>query len=493
MSVITRFAPSPTGDLHIGSARTALFNYLYAHAKGGQFLLRVEDTDRKRSTPEATQTILDAMKWLGLEPDLPPVFQFERAKRHAECALEMVENGKAFRCYTTPEELLARREEGEAKRAAAKQDRLSDNERAALLADANRLLAPYRSPWRDGGEAPEKGAPFTIRLRAPDEGAMHVDDLVQGQVTIEAHEIDDLVLLRADGTPTYMLAVVVDDHDMGVTHIIRGDDHLRNAFRQIPIYQAMGWTIPEFAHLPLIHGPDGKKLSKRHGATSTLVYRDMGYLPEAMNAYLMRLGWSHGDQEIFTLKDAIAVFDLGAIGKSPSRLDFAKLDDTNAHFIRSCEEARLLTLLEPFLQADGAFNDVGLARVTAALPEMKDRGNTLPELAQSFRFLTVQRPLEMNKKARKALRGNGLERLATLRPLLAKAESWNRTVLSEIIALYCSAQELSMGQFGQPLRAALTGGLPAPDIAPVLEWLGRDEALGRIDDQLKLAADISEA
>ncbi len=493
MSVITRFAPSPTGDLHIGSARTALFNYLYARAKGGQFLLRVEDTDRKRSTPEATQAILEGLNWLGLEPDQPPVFQFERAKRHADCALEMVENGTAFRCYTTPEELLTRREEGQAKRAAAKQDGLSDTERATLLADANRLLAPYRSPWRDGGDPPEKNAPFTIRLRAPNEGAMHIDDLVQGRVTIEAREIDDLILLRADGTPTYMLAVVVDDHDMGVTHIIRGDDHLRNAFRQIPIYQAMGWAIPEFAHLPLIHGPDGKKLSKRHGATSTLAYRDMGYLPEAMNAYLMRLGWSHGNQEIFTMQDAIAVFDLEAIGKSPSRLDFDKLGDTNAHFIRSCEDARLLRLLKPFLEAAGPVDEAGLSRVTIALPEMKDRGKTLPDLVQSLRFLTVGRPLDMNKKARKSLRGGGLERLAKLRPLLAGAESWHRTVLSQIITLYCSAQELSMGQVGQPLRAALTGGLPAPDIAPVLEWLGREEALSRIDDQIERAAFTSEA
>ncbi|HBN94575.1 MAG TPA: glutamate--tRNA ligase, partial [Hyphomonas sp.] len=320
MSVITRFAPSPTGMLHIGGARTALFNYLFAKRHNGKFLLRIEDTDRARSSDEATAAILEGMEWLGLTPDAPPVMQFDQAARHTEIALDMIARGTAFRCYATPEELQARRDLGEEKRQAAKADGVSEDAKAALLAEANELLAPYRSPWRDGAPAPSEDAPYTVRLRAPDGGDRILEDGVQGRVTIQASELDDMILLRADGTPTYMLAVVVDDHDMGVTHVIRGDDHLRNAFRQIPIYEAMGWDIPKFAHVSLIHGPDGAKLSKRHGALSTLAYREMGYLPEAMKAYLLRLGWSHGDQEIFTEAEATALFDVEGINKAPARL-----------------------------------------------------------------------------------------------------------------------------------------------------------------------------
>jgi glutamyl-tRNA synthetase len=292
-----------------------------------------------------------------------------------------------------------------------------------------------------------------------------------------------MILLRADGTPTYMLAVVVDDHDMGITHVIRGDDHLRNAFRQIPIYEAMGWDIPEFAHVPLIHGPDGAKLSKRHGALSTLAYRDMGYLPEAMKAYLLRLGWSHGDQEIFTEAEAIALFDIGGINKSPARLDLEKLGQINSHFMRLADDDRLFGLLKPILESAAPLTEAETARIRAALPAMKDRGTTLPELAEAFAFLRDIRPIELNKKARKALSEEGLDRLAGLRDELQQLCQWTAETISLVISSYCADRDLSMGQVGQPLRAALTGGLPAPDIAPVLEWLGQDEALGRIEDQ----------
>ena len=484
MSVVTRFAPSPTGMLHIGGARTALFNLLFARRYGGSFLLRIEDTDKARSTPEATQAILDGMAWLGLDADEAPLFQSQRAVRHAEVAEEMIARGTAFRCYATQEELQERRDLGEAKRLSAKEEGLSEAEREALLAEANALLAPYRSPWRDGAPAPHDDAPFTVRLRAPSDGERVLDDGVQGTVRIQASELDDMILLRADGSPVYMLAVVVDDHDMGVTHIIRGDDHLRNAFRQIPIYEAMAWNIPQFSHVPLIHGPDGAKLSKRHGAQATLEYRDLGYLPEAMRAYLLRLGWSHGDQEIFTDEEAAALFDVSGIGKAPARLDFDKLGQVNSHFMRIADNSRLFELLMPFWETEKPLSESEASRLKAALPELRDRGTTLPELADAFAFLRDIRPVSLNKNARKAMSEDGRSRLAGLREKLAEAEVWNAQSLSEIIALYCNAQSLSMGQVGQPLRAALTGGLPAPDIAPVLAWLGRDEALARIDDQL---------
>ncbi|HPE48877.1 MAG TPA: glutamate--tRNA ligase [Hyphomonas sp.] len=486
MSVVTRFAPSPTGMLHIGGARTALFNYLFAKHHNGKFLLRIEDTDRARSTPEATAAILEGMDWLGLQPDQPPLMQFERAERHAEVAHEMVRRGTAFRCYATQEELQARRDLGEEKRQAAKADGISDAEKAALLAEAHELLAPYRSPWRDGAPAPSPDAPFTVRLRAPDGGERVLEDGVQGTVRIQASELDDLILLRADGTPTYMLAVVVDDHDMGITDIIRGDDHLRNAFRQIPIYEAMGWDVPRMAHVPMIHGADGAKLSKRHGALSTLAYRDMGYLPEAMRAYLLRIGWSHGDQEIFSDAEAIAAFDVSGINRAPGRLDPDKLGQVNAHFMRLADDERLFGLLKPYLEAERPLAAAEV-RVRAALPHMKDRGTTLPELAASFAFLLAERPLALNKNARKALTEVGLDRLRGLRDELRRVSQWTADHISETISAYIAANDLSMGQVGQPLRAALTGGLPAPDLAPVLEWLGQDEALARIEDQLATA------
>ena len=484
MTVVTRFAPSPTGMLHIGGARTALFNYLLAKRNGGRFLLRVEDTDKKRSTDEATQAILDGMEWLGLTPDDPPTFQSKSADRHVACAMDMVEAGKAFRCYATPEELQARRDEGETKRAAAKDDSLSDDEKASLRAEADVLLAPYRSPWRDGGTPPSPDSSYTIRLRAPDEDEMTVRDHVQGEVTLKTREIDDLILLRADGTPTYMLAVVVDDHDMGVTHVVRGDDHFRNTFRQLPIYWAMGWDVPEFAHVPMIHGSDGAKLSKRHGALSTLAYRDMGYLPEAMNSYLVRLGWSHGDQEIFTLDEAASVFDLNDINKAPGRLDLEKLGDVNAHFIREVHESRLLDLLSPEIAKLADLSDELTERLQQALPTLKERGQTLPQLAESCRFLWDSNADNLNKKARKALQEDGLKRLSDIREALDQSDSWTIEALQHVLESYCAAHTLSMGQVGPPLRAALTGGLPAPDLAPVMYWLGRDEVLARIGKHL---------
>lgn len=484
MTVVTRFAPSPTGMLHIGGARTALFNYLLAKRHGGKFLLRIEDTDKKRSTDEATQAILDGMAWLGLDADEAPTYQSQSADRHAACALKMIETGHAFRCYATPEELQARREAGEAKRAAAKQDGLDEAAQQALRAEADALLAPYRSPWRDGDAAPSSDAPFTVRLRAPDDETITIVDHVQGEVTIKTTEIDDLILLRADGTPTYMLAVVVDDHDMGITHVVRGDDHFRNSFRQLPIYLAMGWQVPEFAHVPMIHGSDGAKLSKRHGALSTLAYRDMGYLPEAMNSYLMRLGWSHGDQEIFTIEEAAAVFDLADINKAPGRLDLEKLGDVNAHFIRTIDETRLLTLLAPEIAALTDPSEKLTERLQHAIPTLKERGQTLPQLAESCRFLWDSNADNLNKKARKSLREDGINRLSDLREALDQTDSWTIEALQLVLESYCAAHTLSMGQVGPPLRAALTGGLPAPDLAPVMYWLGRDEVLERIGKHL---------
>lgn len=488
MTVTTRFAPSPTGMLHIGGARTALFNLLFARRHGGRFLLRIEDTDKARSTQDATDAILDGLDWLGLSPDEPPVYQSQRADRHVAAAQEMLARGTAFRCYTTPEELQARRDAGEAKRAAAKADGLSDHERAALRAEADDLMAPFRSPWRDGDTPPAEDAPFTVRLRAPDEGEIALKDAVQGEIRIKAAEIDDLILLRADGTPTYMLAVVVDDHEMGVTHVIRGDDHLRNAFRQICIYDGLGWEAPEFAHVSLIHGPDGAKLSKRHGSLGAEAYRDMGYLPEAINAYFLRLGWSHGDQEIFTLDEAAKVFSLEAINKAAARIDFEKMQAVNAHFIRLADDERLVSLLMPHFKNGETLTEDDIARAKAALPSLKERGSTIPELAEAFTFLFAARPIQPNKKARKALRGEGLDRLSALGDELREVENWSETALKGCLDAFCAAQDLSLGQVGPPLRAALTGGLPAPDIAPVMFWLGREETLGRIGDQLTAAA-----
>ncbi len=488
MRVVTRFAPSPTGMLHIGGARTALFNYLFARRHGGQFLLRIEDTDRERSTSEATAAIFEAMDWLGLNPDAPPVMQSTRAERHAEVAHAMIVRGTAFRCYVSAEELEARRDLGQKKRLAAHEQGLDEVERAKLLAEAASLLAPFRSPWREGGQPPSPDAPFTVRLRAPDTDMEVVQDAVQGTVQVHGSEIDDLVLLRTDGTPTYMLAVVVDDHDMGITHVIRGDDHLRNTFRQIPIYRGMGWEIPKFAHLPMIHGNDGMKLSKRHGAVSTTAYRDMGYLPEAMKAYLLRLGWSHGNQEIFAEEEAIRFFDLAGVNKAPARLDLDKLNAVNTHFLRQRSDGELLSLLEPFFGAELPLGRVERERIARSLPELKTRGATLAELARNFDFLRVARPIPMNEDARRRLSPDALERLRQLVDIFSDVNDWQRAGIAAAISSYCTAAGIKLGQIGPPLRAALTGGLPAPDLAPVMEWLGKDESLGRIRDQLVIPA-----
>ena len=484
MSVVTRFAPSPTGMLHIGGARTALFNLLYAQRHGGKFLLRIEDTDKKRSTPEAVAAILDGLDWLGITPSEPPLYQAARAPRHIACTEAMIENGTAFRCYATPEQLQERRDKGEAARKAAKDEALAEDERARLLALATENLSPYRSPWRGGAPAPDANAAFTVRLKAPDEGKLTIQDEVQGEVVINADEIDDLILLRADGTPTYMLAVVVDDHDMGVTHIIRGDDHLRNAFRQIPIYLAMGWNVPTFAHVPLIHGDDGAKLSKRHGALAVGEYRNMGYLAEAVCNYLLRLGWSHGDQEIFSMPEAAEVFGLEAIGKSPARLDFDKLSATNGHYIRHLDLETLEKLVTAEIASKTALTPEITARINAALPHLTDRGNTIPALAEAFAFLISSRPLELNKKARKTLRGEALDRLVLVRDLVSKTDAWSADALKLTLQAICEDHDLSFGQVGSPIRAALTGGLPAPDIDQVMEWLGKEECLARIEDQI---------
>ncbi len=473
--------------LHIGGARTALFNLLFARRHGGKYLLRVEDTDKERSTQEAVDAIFDGLNWLGLNSDADPVMQSARIDRHVECAQALVHAGEAFRCYATPEDLQARRDEGEAKRQAAKSDGLDERDRARLRAEADALLSPFRSPWRDVGDPPAPDAPYTVRLRAPDDGDLVLADAVQGEIRIRADEIDDLVLLRADGTPTYMLAVVVDDHDMGVTHVIRGDDHLRNAFRQIPIYRGLGWATPVFAHVPMIHGPDGAKLSKRHGATGVQAYRDMGYLPEAMVNYLARLGWSFGDREIFSADEAAEAFDLGQIGRAPARLDFDKLAALNAHYIRTADDTRLFGLLADQFAQSGGLSPVQETRVRAALPDMKERGATIPELAEAFAFLRTERPLELTGKARKAVKGDALDHLAALRNLLRTIEPWGADLLKPAIDGYCEEAGVSMGRVGPPLRAALTGGLPAPDIGQVLDWLGREEALGRVDDVINAA------
>lgn len=459
MSVVTRFAPSPTGFLHIGGARTALFNWLFARRHGGKYLLRIEDTDRARSTQEAIDAIIDGLDWLGLGAEGEPVFQFARAERHRQVAEEMLARGTAFRCYLTADELEAER------------------------AKSNTEGRAFRSPWRDGGSAPNDRS-FVVRLRAPDEGEVLNDDLVQGPVRVKARDIDDLILLRADGVPTYMHAVVVDDHDMGVTHVIRGDDHLTNAARQIPIFNGMGWTPPRYAHIPLIHGPDGAKLSKRHGALAVQAYRDMGYLPEGLCNYLMRLGWSHGDQELMTRDEAAQVFDLAQVGRGPSRLDFAKLDFVNAHYMKSADNARLARLTLEFIaaQKDWRIGPVEEARIAAAMPILKSRAKTVAELAEQTYFLVRGRPVALDGAAQKAMKDGVAERLGRLLPRLEAATAWEEAPLAQTLKDFAAAEGVGMGQIGPGLRAVLTGGAPAPDLGQTLALLGRDESLGRIAD-----------
>jgi len=457
--VVTRFAPSPTGFLHIGGARTALFNWLFARHHGGKFLLRIEDTDKARSTKEAIDAILDGMRWLGLDWDGHEYYQSQFWARHAEIAHKMLDRGHAFRCYMTPEELAAQRE-------AAQHER-----------------KPFRinSPWRDVSE--EQGdKPFVIRLKAPREGETVIEDRVQGRVKVQNAEIDDFVLLRSDGTPTYMLAVVVDDHDMGVTHVIRGDDHLNNAFRQLAIIRAMSFHEPTYAHVPLIHGPDGAKLSKRHGALGVDAYRDeLGMLPEAVDNYLLRLGWGHGDDEIISREQAIEWFDLNHVGKSPSRFDFKKLENLNGHYIREADDARLAELASPKL---GLSRDQA-ALLVKAMPELKTRANTVNQLAESARFLFTDRPLEIEDAAAALLTDDARALLAAAHKELAALANWDGASLEAAIREVAESGGVKLGKLAQPLRAALTGRTTSPGIFDVLALLGRDEALARIADQME--------
>ncbi len=468
--VVTRFAPSPSGYLHIGGARTALFNWLFARHHGGKYLLRIEDTDRARSTEPAIAAILDGLAWLGLEGDEPPVFQFARSERHAEVAAHLLAAGHAYRCYLTSEELAERRA-------------LAQSERRPF-----RIVSEWRD--RDQADAPA-GVPFVVRVKAPraDErrGETVIEDRVQGRVTVANAELDDFVLLRSDGTPTYMLAVVVDDHDMGVTHVIRGDDHLNNAFRQLVILDAMGWAHPVYAHVPLIHGADGAKLSKRHGALGVDAYRDeMGLLPETVLNYLLRLGWGSGDREIISRDEAVALFDLDRVGKSPSRFDTKKLLNLNGHYIREASPARLADLVAPKLAAMGLDFDLSrdLAKLNAAMPELQPRAHDLDELARGAAFLFVMRPLAMDPKAAALLTGDALTLLGDLKVLLTATNDWTTEALEANLKAEAEQRGLGLGKLAQPLRAALTGQTTSPGIFDVLALLGRDESLARIRDRL---------
>ncbi|WP_340314487.1 glutamate--tRNA ligase [Rhizorhabdus argentea] len=466
VEVITRFAPSPTGFLHIGGARTALFNWLFARHHGGKFLLRIEDTDRARSTQPAIDAILDGMNWLNLGWDGDVVYQFARADRHAAVAQELLDKGHAYRCYATAEELAELREQ----------------QRAA------RQPLRYDGRWRDRdpAEAPA-GAPFVVRLKAPREGEVTIEDLVQGPVTVQNAELDDMILLRSDGTPTYMLAVVVDDHDMGVTHVIRGDDHLNNAFRQLAMIRALGWPDPIYAHIPLIHGADGAKLSKRHGALGVDAYRDeMGMLPEAVNNYLLRLGWGHGDDEIIDRAQAIAWFSLDGVGRSPSRFDLKKLENLNGHYIREADDSRLADLIAAGVAAQVGrdFSPGDRELLLRSIPFLKVRAKDLNELKEGAAFLFRTRPLDMDEKAGSLLDGPGKTLLAQARDALAATADWSAPALEAAVRTVAENGGIGLGKVAQPLRAALTGRTTSPGIFDVLALLGREESLGRLDDRL---------
>ena len=461
--VVTRFAPSPTGYLHIGGARTALFNWLFARHHGGEFRLRIEDTDRARSTQGAIDAIIDGLSWLGIDWDGDPVYQFARAARHAEVANSLVASGHGYRCFLTQDEL------------------------AALRADADAAKRPFRvrSPWRDRTDY-LADQPFVVRLKAPQAGAVTICDAVQGDVTVQNSELDDMVLLRSDGTPTYMLAVVVDDHDMGVSHVIRGDDHLNNAFRQLAMIRALGWPEPVYAHVPLIHGSDGAKLSKRHGALGAEAYRDMGVLPEALSNYLLRLGWGHGDDEIISRDQAIAWFDLAGVGRAPARLDLKKLESVNGHYLRSTDDSRLTDLAGPRIAAeigrDLTANDREL--LLRSMTGLKARAKDLNELATSSLYLFRSRPLVMDERAAKLLEDPAPMYLRAVRNAFATVE-WQAGNLEVALREVAEAEGVGLGKVAQPLRAALTGSTTSPGIFEVLDALGRGESLGRIDDQLR--------
>ena len=463
--VVTRFAPSPTGFLHIGGARTALFSWLYARRHGGRFLLRIEDTDKARSTQAAIDAILEGMRWLGLDWDGHEYYQSQFQARHAEVANELLARGHAYRCYMTAQELGAQRERAQAEK------------------------RPYRveSAWRDGSaEAPAPDAPFVVRLKAPREGETVIEDRVQGRVVVQNGELDDMVLLRSDGSPTYMLAVVVDDHDMGVTHVIRGDDHLNNAFRQLAIIKAMGWPEPVYAHVPLIHGQDGAKMSKRHGSTGVMDYEAAGFLPEALANYLLRLGWGHGDDEIISRADAVRWFDLDQVGKSPSRFDIRKLENLNGHYIREADDGRLAGLIAPRITAllGRGLEPGEIELLVRAMPELKPRAKTLVELAESSTFLFRSRPLDLDEKAAQLLSGDAPRLLARVWSALNALDEWSALATEAAVRSTADAAGVKLGQVAQPLRAALTGRATSPGIFDVLVLLGRDESLERIADRM---------
>ncbi|KQI68599.1 glutamate--tRNA ligase [Loktanella sp. 3ANDIMAR09] len=456
---VTRFAPSPTGALHIGGARTALFNWLYARGHGGTFLLRIEDTDKARSNPENTQVILDGLTWLGLDWDGDPTSQAANADRHAEVALQMLADGTAYKCFSTPEEIEAFRED----------------------ARANKTSTLFRSPWRDVPEADQPDAPYVVRVKAPRDGSTTLHDTVQGDVTWSNDQLDDMILLRSDGTPVYMLAVVVDDHDMGVTHVIRGDDHLANSFRQNLIYDAMGWDKPTLAHIPLIFGADGKKLSKRHGATAAADYQKMGYPAAGMRNYLARLGWSHGDDEFFTDAQARDWFDLDGIGKSPARFDLKKLEHISGQHIAIMDDAALVDEIQGYLAATGALalterQADGLLR---AMPALKERSKTFPELLEKAHFVLTERPIVPDEKAAKALDATAQQYFAELTPHLQNV-TWDRNTLEEAIADFATARDTKLGKLAGPLRAALAGRSVSPSVFDMMLVLGREESLARI-------------
>ncbi len=459
--VVTRFAPSPTGYLHIGGARTALFNWLYARGRNGRFLLRIEDTDRERSTPEAAAAILKGLAWLGLDWDGDVVSQFERRHRHAEVAREMLARGHAYKCFSTQDEIEAFRE--------------------AARADGRSTL--FLSPWRDADPATHPDAPFAIRLRAPREGETVIEDRVQGRVSFRNDQLDDMVLLRSDGTPTYMHAVVVDDHDMGVTHVIRGDDHLNNAARQTQVYRAMGWEVPVWAHIPLIHGPDGKKLSKRHGAVGLEEYQAMGYPAAGMRNYLTRLGWAHGDAEFFTDAEAKAWFDLEGIGRAPARLDFRKLENLCGQHLAATTDAELLPEIEAFLEAVGkpALSHTQKGGLSRALYCLKDRAKTLPELLEKAHFVLESRPFLPDEAAAKALDPVSRGILRQLTPQLQNA-SWGREALEAAVTRVAGDHGIGLGKVAGPLRAALAGRTVSPSVFDMMLVIGREETLARLED-----------
>lgn len=461
--VVTRFAPSPTGYLHIGGARTALFSWLYARGRGGRFLLRIEDTDRARHTEAAVGAIIDGLRWLGLDWDGEPVSQYAQSARHAEVARQLLAENKAYRCYMTPEETSAAREKARA--------------------DGVR----FESPWRDADPSSAPDSPFAVRFKAPRDGETVVEDAVQGRVTFPNSALDDLIILRSDGVPTYNLAVVVDDHDMGVTHVIRGDDHLNNAARQTQIYRAMGWPVPVFAHVPLIHGQDGAKLSKRHGALGVEAYRDAGYLPEGLANYLLRLGWAHGDEEIIPYDRAKQIFDLKGINKAPARLDLDKLRHVNAHYIRLLTDEAFVDKAAPFMEAAGHEIDAGLRIMLArGAPFLKTRCSTLKDAVEAAGFILLKRPFDISGKAAKPLEKAGARKIiGDIAALLTNSALWSEPAgLEDALKNFVEAQGLSFGQIGPVLRAALTAGLPSPSLGEVLYALGREETLARLADRV---------